>query len=171
MSIISRKARYAMHGLAYVAVSSGGGPVPFNRILGYLRVYSQHLTLSPSYIAKIFQELSRAGFTVAIPGPHGGYQLSRAAEKIPLTEVLEALDGPLRTECCLLSVGECTRQSTCGVRSVIHEAELTFYRFLQSESIGSLADKMDFPEEDVILAAMASGETPPRHPGKGQKSA
>ncbi len=152
MALISKKARYALHGLAYVASVSNGEPVPFNRILSYLRAYSQRLTLSPGYIAKVFQEMSRAGLMVAVPGPRGGYQLARPAKDIHLIEVVEALDGPILTECCLLSVGQCERQATCGVRRVIHEAELSFYHFFQNETVASLARRMDFPDPATILA-------------------
>ncbi|MFQ5700538.1 MAG: RrF2 family transcriptional regulator [Acidobacteriota bacterium] len=145
MSIVSRKSRYALHGLAFIAVSSQGKPVPYNKILEYLRAYSQNLSLSTGYIAKVFQELSRAGFTAAVSGPHGGYQLARPAGRISLIDVVEALDGPLLTGCCLLSVGDCPKQSTCGVRTIIQEAELAFYRFFQRETVATLARRMDFP--------------------------
>lgn len=145
MSIISKKARYALHGIGYIAVFSKGRPVPFDEILAYLRDYSQRLTLSPGYIAKIFQELSRAGLTAAASGPHGGYQIARSAEKIRLIEIVEALDGPLLRQCCLLSVGDCPRQSTCGVRTLIGEAELVFYRFFEKQTVASLAHRMAFP--------------------------
>ena len=150
MSIISKKARYALHGLAYIAEFSDGEPVPFNKILRYLRVYAQRLTLSPGYIAKVFQDVSRAGLTVATPGPRGGYRLARRPEEIRLIEVVEALDGPVGSECCLLSVGECQQQSTCAVRKIILEAELTFYGFFQNETVASMAHKMVFPDSVTL---------------------
>jgi Rrf2 family iron-sulfur cluster assembly transcriptional regulator len=87
MRTISKKARYALHGLAFVAEYGRSEPVPFNRILGYLRAYSQRLSLSPSYIAKVFQEISRAGFTTAVSGPRGGYQLARSPGSIRVIDV------------------------------------------------------------------------------------
>jgi DNA-binding IscR family transcriptional regulator len=75
VAIVSKRSRYALHGLGYLAKFSEGKPISFDEILVYLRAYSQHLSLSPGYIAKIFQDISRAGFTVAVSGPHGGYQL------------------------------------------------------------------------------------------------
>jgi len=67
MEILSRKVRYALHGLAYLASHPKKRPTPFNEILRFLRAYSDQLTLSNGYLAKIFQEVSRAGFAVAIP--------------------------------------------------------------------------------------------------------
>ena len=113
--------------------------MPFSKVLAYLSSYSPQLTLSPSYISKIIQELSRAGLAIAIPGPRGGYRIARPAEKISLLDVVEAADGPLLSDCCLLSVGDCPWESTCGLRKVTRQAELALYRTLQKETVASLA--------------------------------
>lgn len=147
MTIVSNRVRYALHGLAFLARHGGDGePVPFEMILAYLRSYSPKLILSPTYIAKIFQQVSRAGLTIAVSGPHGGYRLARVPEEISLIEIVEALDGPLRSECCLLSTGSCPQDERCGVRHVIQEAELAFYRFFEEQSLASLERMMVFPQ-------------------------
>ena len=153
MSLVSKKTRYVLHGLAYIGQSSDGEAVPFEEVLSYLRAYSNRLTLSPSYIAKIFQDVSRLGFTEAVSGPHGGYRLSRPATEINLIDVVEALEGPILTGCCLLSVGDCPRQSSCGVRGIVNDAERVFYDFFKNETIASLAKRMDFPTPDRLRAA------------------
>lgn len=162
MSIVSKRVRYALHGLGYIAAFSADEPVPFNDILAYLRRYSQRLTLSPSYIAKIFQDISRAGFTAAVSGPHGGYRLAREPEQIHLIEIVEALDGPLLTGCCLLFAGSgpCDQQATCGVRGVIHEAEVGFYRFFEKETVATLAERMSFPDLDESTSLPTAGPAP-----------
>jgi Rrf2 family protein len=146
MPLISKKARYALHGLGYIARHSDGGPVPFNMILAYLKAYSKRLTLSPGYIAKVFQEVSRAGLTEAVSGPRGGYRLAREPQNIRLIEIIEAIDGPQLSACCLLSMGECDQQGDCGVGAVVRKAEQVFYDFFRTETVATLADKMKFPQ-------------------------
>jgi len=152
MPLISKKARYALHGLGYIARYSNGEPVPFNAILQYLKAYSKRLSLSPGYIAKVFQEVSRAGLTEAISGPHGGYRLARRPEEIRLIEIIEAVDGPQRTACCLLSMGECDQQGDCGVGAVVRQAEQVFYDFFRTETVETLARKMKFPDLTQLSA-------------------
>jgi Rrf2 family protein len=147
---LSKKARYAFHGLAYIAAFSRGKPVPFDEILAYLRAYSRSLTLSPTYIAKIFQTVSRAGLAESVPGPNGGYQLSRDPRRIRLVDIIETLDGPMLSDCCLMSVGGCARQDRCGVRSVIRKAELAQYRVYERETLASLCKKVEFPDPGTI---------------------
>ena len=158
MSIVSKRVRYALHGLGYIAMYSDGNPVRFDAILAYLRTYSRRLTLSPSYIAKIFQDVSRAGIAVAVSGPHGGYRLAREPEDIPLIQIVEALDGPLLSGCCLLfaGTGECQQQATCGVRTIIHEAEFAFYKFFEKETVATLAERMTFPDPASIQQLLDS---------------
>lgn len=147
MSLISKKARYALHGLAYIAHREGEDElVRFDEILRYLRAYAPRLTLSPSYLAKLFQEISRAGLVEAVPGPSGGYQLARPAEQIRLLEIVDVLDGSAMTRCCLLSVGECSQRRHCGVGDITHEAEAAFYKVLEKETVASLAARMSFPD-------------------------
>ena len=63
MSLVSKRTRYALHGLAFIAAHAGDGHMSLDSIIAYLRDYSQRLTLSPGYIAKIFQQVSRSGLT------------------------------------------------------------------------------------------------------------
>jgi Rrf2 family protein len=165
MWILSKKTRYALHGLAYIAVVSDGEPVAFETILAYLRTYSGRLALSPGYIAKIFQEVSRAGLIRAVSGRRGGYLLARAPGQIRIVEIVEALEGPLLAACCLLSVGNCPMEGSCGVRTMIHEAELTFHRFFERQTVQSLAEKMTFPtlpQVAVVDARRAEKKARPR---------
>jgi Rrf2 family protein len=146
MSILSRKARYALHGLGFIAAFSEDRPLPSEEILAYLRSYSPRHALSSGYLAKMLQEVSRAGFTVSVTGPRGGYRLARPAEEIGVLEVVEALDGPLSSGECLLSVAGCPRQASCGFRSLIQKAESAFYGSLAKETIASIAGKADFSD-------------------------
>ena len=46
-----------------------------------------------AYLAKHLQAMSRAGILEAVPGPRGGYRLSRVPSAISMLEVIEAIDG------------------------------------------------------------------------------
>ena len=164
MAIISKKARYAFHGLAYVARFSNGSAVPFDEVLAYLKDYSPNLTLSSGYIAKIFQSISRSGIMESISGPSGGYRLARDPETIPLLEVVEALDGPLRNDCCLLSVGGCPEQKNCGVNHLIHECEMIFIQFLMTNTVATVSSRMSVPKTAAIRAGNRARVGQLKHP-------
>ncbi len=146
--ILSKRTRYALHGVGYIAAFAEGKPVPLDRILKYLKIYSRHLTLSSGYIRKIFQDISRAGLIQATFGPRGGYSLGRAAEEIKLLDIVEVLEGPIFSDCCLLSSGihGCPVETNCGVRKIIHGAEMALYRFLHDTTVETLTKEMVFPD-------------------------
>ena len=155
MTLVSTRARYALHGLAYIAENSGRGPIRFEEIHRYLKVYAPDLELSASYLAKVFQDISRAGFTEAVSGPRGGYRLGRPADQIRLIEIIETLDGASASQCCLLSVGNCSQKTRCRVGDLTRDAEIAFRSIFERETIASLAERMSFPD----LASHSASET------------
>ncbi|MBN2489823.1 MAG: Rrf2 family transcriptional regulator [Planctomycetes bacterium] len=141
--MISKRARYALHGVGYLAQRYEESPISFAEILEYLKEYSGELGFSHGYIAKIFQELSRAGITIAIVGRKGGYTLSRPPRELRIIDVVGAMDGHPIKECCLLSVGGgCKNQQRCGVSAVIRGAQKSFYDFLAAETAETLCRRM-----------------------------
>ena len=143
--MISRRARYALHGLSFLAKVGDRRPVPFSRIEEYLKTWSHELSLSAGYVAKIFQDLSRAGLVRSVPGRKGGYILGRAAAEISVKDVLRAIDGVGDESCCFLSVGECTLQHGCRLSQVLDQARGAFFRVLEKENLATLARKMALP--------------------------
>ena len=140
--MISKRARYALHGVSFLANKYSEPPVSFGEILDYLKVYSEKLSFSSGYISKIFQELSRAGIIRALVGRNGGYSLARHPADIRVIEIVSAMDGYPIEECCLLSVGgSCSNQNTCSVNQLILQAQNQFYSFLSSETAESLSKK------------------------------
>jgi Rrf2 family protein len=139
MPIISKKSRCAFHGLAYLARSSNGSPVPFDEILGYITQQSSGPVLSSGYIAKIFQSVSRAGIVESVPGPSGGYRLARQPAEIRLLEVVELLDGPLVSRQDESAPEENVDEATCNVDEFIRACEENVHESLERSSVASLA--------------------------------
>ena len=50
--------------------------------------------VSPSYLLKHLQALSRAGILRTVPGPRGGYTLARPVDQITLLDIVLATEGP-----------------------------------------------------------------------------
>lgn len=50
--------------------------------------------VSPSYLLKHLQALSRAGIVITLPGPRGGYKLARPPSDVTLLDIVLAVEGP-----------------------------------------------------------------------------
>jgi len=86
----SRTLLMALESLGYVGRKRGEGPIP-------LRDIARAVKASPTYLSKVLQQLTRAGFLTTVMGPHGGYHLSRKPAEIPLLEVVELFGKPADT--------------------------------------------------------------------------
>lgn len=142
MAHLTASVEYGMHSLLWLATADGG-PVS-SRDLAELQ------DLSPSFLAKIFAKLEKAGLVRATEGVRGGYQLARKPEDISFLDVVDAIEGekPL-FDCqeirgrCALFVGEPPAWATngvCSVHAVLLRAEKAMRDELASQSLASLAE-------------------------------
>ncbi|MDX8398443.1 MAG: SUF system Fe-S cluster assembly regulator [Mariprofundaceae bacterium] len=65
-------------------------------------------------VSKILQSLLKAGLLDSVRGAHGGYQLSRAASDISLSEIIHCLEGKIALTECSLDSCECEQKPFCS---------------------------------------------------------
>src|SRR3954468_12135682 len=85
MAHLTTSVEYGIHCLLWLA-DSGGKPLS-SRDLAELQ------GISPSFLAKIFPKLEKAGIVEASEGVRGGYRLARSPEKISVLQVVDAIEG------------------------------------------------------------------------------
>ena len=72
-----------------------------------------------AYLEQLAFVLRDAGLVVSTRGAHGGYELARPPQAIPMSEVLRALEGPLAPMICATDEPghdlACDRTSSCTV--------------------------------------------------------
>jgi FeS assembly SUF system regulator len=68
-------------------------------------------------VAKVLKILAGSGLVTSQRGAHGGYRLHRALDEIPVSDVINAIDGPIALTACVEgSVTECESQGLCPMR-------------------------------------------------------
>jgi len=105
--------------------------------------------ISPTFVAKIFPKLEKAGIVTASAGVRGGYRLARAADEITVLDVVDAIEGdkPLFDcqdirERCPLFGGEPPSWATsgvCGIHAVMLRAERSMRAELAATTLADLA--------------------------------
>ena len=88
---LSRASNYAVQALAHMAGESPGSPAA-SHLVAEARGIPKH------FLLKVLKPLVDARVLHSLKGPHGGYRLARAPKDITLLEVVEAVDGPIRSE-------------------------------------------------------------------------
>ena len=97
---ISRKGDYAIRGMVYLA----GKPADTVSSLSDIALAAE---ASQTFMAKIFQQFNKMGVVKSYRGTGGGFQLGRPAGEITLLEIVEAVEGPIVVNRCLLAAGLC----------------------------------------------------------------
>jgi Rrf2 family protein len=86
---LSHKLEYACRVLAQLSLSYGRDK------LAHIEALATAESIPANYLVQILNELRNAGLIVSKRGKQGGYALARAADKITLLEIVEAVDGEL----------------------------------------------------------------------------
>jgi Rrf2 family iron-sulfur cluster assembly transcriptional regulator len=131
---LTRKADYAIRGMVYLAMQPG-------RSLSSLGEIAADVDVSLTLLAKIFQQLGRHGLVSSSRGTSGGFLLGRAPEKITLLEIVEAVEGPIIMNRCLVDQGSCNRDGFCTVHPVWKEVQDKMKDILSHVTLKDLAGK------------------------------
>ncbi len=91
------------------------------------------------YVTQILANLVRQDLLVAVAGPNGGYALARPPAAISLLEVVEAAEGPIRLDECVLRGGPCDWERSCPIHDSWTRAQAALARQLDGTTFAQLA--------------------------------
>jgi Rrf2 family cysteine metabolism transcriptional repressor len=111
---ISTKGCYGLRAMVELAAHHGEAAVSVGDI-------ATHLNISRKYLHALMTALKGAGLVRSQQGCHGGYCLNQAPERIPVLEVVSALEGPTRLRDCVFDLSACERSGTCMTRPMWEE--------------------------------------------------
>ena len=74
---------------------------------------TERAEVSKAFLHKIVADLVKAGQVVTYKGPAGGIVLARPPAEVSMLDILEAVDGPVCLNTCLLHPNECPRDTHC----------------------------------------------------------
>jgi Rrf2 family iron-sulfur cluster assembly transcriptional regulator len=97
-------------------------------------------TISLSYLEQLFARLRKADIVIGVRGPGGGYKLSRAAGKINIAEVIEAVDEPLDSTKCG-GEGNCQNNQPCLTHELWMGLSEQIRGYLGGISLGDLLER------------------------------
>lgn len=134
MMELTRKGEYAIRGIVYLASQ------PANQVC-LLSDIASSVDVPQTFLAKIFQQFSKIGLVKSYRGTGGGFVLGRAADKITLLEVVEAVEGPIIPNRCVIGVGECIRDATCNIHPIWVKIQLQVRGSLQEVTLKDLVQQ------------------------------
>jgi Rrf2 family protein len=98
-----------------------------------------------SFLSKVLQGLCRAGFVVSRRGHSGGFELLPAGRQASIRQVIEAIDGPICLNLCMVSGTSCKRQSFCPAHPIWEKAQEAMLEVLNAAKVADLATQAVAP--------------------------
>lgn len=111
---------------------------PFGTMVSISTV-SDEWNIPQSFLRKISAHLAKARLIITQRGIGGGLSLARPAEEITILDVMEAIEGPLSLNKCLINPQVCSRSSWCAVHGLWSEGQEKLKETLRSRSLAELA--------------------------------
>ena len=100
-----------------------------------------------SFLSKIMQALTRGKLIASQRGKSGGFELLARGRAATMYDVIEAIDGPIHLNKCLISGRSCDRSAWCAAHPVWGRAQQAMVGVLKQALIAELAGKTETAEE------------------------
>ena len=124
---VSKKAQYGIRAMVYLAKNSSKDKVcPIKEISGKEGIPFD-------FLEKIVSELEKAGLVKAKRGSHGGYFLSKKANKITAKEIVETLESTVPVGCA-----GCAKIEACSAKNLWDEVQDSLEDTLSSKTLEDL---------------------------------
>lgn len=136
--MISKKSKYALKALGYLAARHGRGPVVIAEI-------SADRKIPQKFLESILLLLRKSNILHSRKGKGGGYILARLPGKITVAEVLRAVEGPIAPLPCVSlnfyeKCADC-QERTCGVRRIMANTRDATLKVLEKSTLLDLVDR------------------------------
>jgi Rrf2 family protein len=93
----------------------------------------------PHFLAKIAQQLAKAGIIEILQGANGGYRLLADPSEITLLAVIEAIIGEISLNDCVARPESCRTSALCTVHRVWNKANRQLRETLKEANFSTLA--------------------------------
>ena len=139
--MLSKKCKYAIHALVYLAERHNQGPVHISDI-------SKSQKIPKKFLETILLELKNAKILHSKKGKGGGYYLYKKPEEVNLMEIHRIIDGAIAMLPCVSlnyyePCEECVDEENCGIRHALIKVRDETLRILEGSTLLELLLKKD----------------------------
>ncbi|WP_298369385.1 Rrf2 family transcriptional regulator [Azospirillum sp.] len=143
---LSTKGRYAVMAMVDLAATSQGSPVALADI-------AERQEISLSYLEQLFAKLRKGGLVKSVRGPGGGYLLAHPADETRVSDIILAVDEPIRTTRCANGTpqGCRTNRSRCLTHDLWEELGNQIHMYLSSVTIADVVERRIIGTSGLLL--------------------
>lgn len=139
--MISKKTKYALKALLYLAREYDRGPILIADLAREERIPKKFLEL-------ILLALKNAGVLQSKKGKGGGYYLAHPPREISMGKVIRTLEGPLAPVPCVSETAyarceECDDEWSCGIRLVMKDVRDAMAQILDNATLADVLERVE----------------------------
>ena len=137
--MLSKKCKYAIHALVYLAERYQKGPVHIQEIAD-----SQHIP--KKFLEAILLELRNAKILLSKKGKGGGYYLYKNPDDVNLIDIIRLMDGAIAMLPCVSlhyyeRCEECHDEKTCGIRKTFIGVRDETLKILSESTLAKIIER------------------------------
>jgi Rrf2 family protein len=140
--MLSKKTKYALKALGYLASKYGHGPVLISEI-------SEKKKIPIKFLETILLEMKQEGILDSKKGKGGGYFLAQHPKKITLARAIRLVGGPIALLPCVslnfYEKCEDCDEATCGLNKALLQTRDATLKILEKKTVAELMDDQDRP--------------------------
>lgn len=131
MDIIRRNTDYALRTMVHLAANGRKKYVSAKAISATQKIPYQ-------LACKLLQKLQNKKLVKSTMGPSGGYSLRTNPSKINLLKIIEAIQGPIRLNRCLINPTSCPLKKNCPVSGELKKLQSNINSYLKKLTLYDL---------------------------------
>ena len=137
--MLSKKTKYALNALVYIARHPDRQPIPS-------RVISEEQNIPLKFLEAILVELKNARILNSKKGKYGGYSLNHPPEGINMADITRLFDGSIALVPCVTTrfyerCEECIDEKTCGIRQVFMEIRHETLEKMKNATLANILER------------------------------
>tara|TARA_B100000676_G_scaffold154543_1_gene152440 strand:+ start:1821 stop:2258 length:438 start_codon:yes stop_codon:yes gene_type:complete len=141
---LTTKSRYAVTAMLDIAYHNKGNPISLPEI-------ADRQNISLSYLEQLFSRLKKSGLVESIKGPGGGYMLSKGADDIVISEVIQAVDEDIETTACN-GKSNCHNNHQCISHNLWQDLGTEIKNFLSDITLQQVISKNNSDIKEIKLS-------------------
>lgn len=130
---ISRRADYAVRIMIELGLLNADERLPARKL-------ARRTGVSKAFLHKITADLVKAQLVTTYAGPSGGLALTKPLADVDMLQIVEAVEGPICLNICLVSPEACEREKICPAHTFWGEMQTMITQRLREQTLDKLTD-------------------------------
>lgn len=134
--MLSKKTKYGLKAMVYLARNEKGGPILISEI-------SQNERIPLKFLEGILLDLKKNGLLASKKGKGGGYFLDKKSSEISIATIIRVLDGPIALLPCVSlnyyqKCEDCVDEESCSLNRVMIQVRDKTLKVLEKQTLADL---------------------------------